>query len=104
MPFAGGQYAVTATATNLRTALGAQVSADVIHVRQCTIKNAAGALNPAFVGGSGVTNVPANARDEISAGTRITLGTGDAAPLKIDDIYVVGTANAANILFISLVT
>jgi hypothetical protein len=96
----GNQFAVTGTATTLTTALGL---AERHFVRQIDIKNATGAANPAYVGGSTVTNVPANAWAELSAGQAWSDVAVDAPHVNTDAIFVVGTANAANILFIAVV-
>lgn len=101
----GGQYTITATATNLTTALGltgGNLPSGGWSCAEITVKNADGAANKLYFGGSDVTNVPANAHGEIAAGQGYTwLPTVSSRP-NTDEIYLVGTANAANIAFIEM--
>lgn len=101
MAFAGAQYTITATATNLTTILGLSAGMDC---RQIDIKNATLATAPLFLGKSNVTNTPANAFAQIAPGQ----AWSDIAPangkLSTNEVYLVGTANAANIAFIAVVT
>lgn len=105
MAINGGQYAVTATATNLTTALGltgGNLPSGGSHCAEITVKNAAGALNKAYLGKSTVTNVPANAHVELSADQGFTFMPTVSGRPNTDEIFVVGTVNAANIVFIEL--
>lgn len=106
MAWFGGQYAVTASAVNVTTALslvGGDLPSGGRHARKITIKNAAGAANTAYLGPSTVTNVPVNARVELAAGQAFTFGPFSSShSINTDEVYMVGTANAANILFIAI--
>jgi hypothetical protein len=102
MAITGGQYAVTSTATSVTAALGL-TSATRRYPRQLDIKNAAGATAAAYIGGSTVTNVPANAWAELSAGQAWSDVAIDSNHINTDQVFLVGTANAANILFITVV-
>jgi len=103
MAWAGTEYLVTATATSLTTALGLTANSPGNHFRQIDIRSNPAALNNVFFGGSGVT---------VSAARRVVLQAGEAYSfvavqghhISTDDIYVIGTANAANIIFVSLVS
>lgn len=101
----GGQYTITASAVNITTALGltgGDLPSGGYHCAEITVKNADGAVNKLYCGGSNVTNVPANAHVELGAGAGFTwLPTVSARPTT-DEIYLVGTANAANIAFIEI--
>src|SRR5688572_27129882 len=100
MAITGGQYAVTGTAVNITTALSLPAR---MYVRQLDIKNADGATAAAYVGGSNVTAVPANAWVQLAAGQAWSDVATEANHVHTDAVYLVGTANAANILFIALV-
>ena len=95
----GGQVAVAAAAVNITDALSLTGN---LHFSKITIKNASGAANSAYVGNSNVTNVPANAHLELAAGESYTFGGDGKGYYSSDDIYLVGTVNAANIWFIQL--
>jgi hypothetical protein len=92
------QAALTASAVSLTTIFGSK-----IYARQIDIKNASGAANIAYVGPSTVTNVPANAGIELSPGQAWSDVAVGASHVNTDEVFVVGTVNAANILFITLV-
>lgn len=101
MAWTGAQYTITGTATKLSTILGI-AAGDMRHFKQVDIKNAAGAVNNLFIGPSTVTAVPAFARIELTAGQGFSFHPGGSQyPVFADDIYLIGTANAANIAFIS---
>ena len=95
----GGQVAVAASAINITDALSLTGN---LHFSKITIKNADGAANAAYSGNSDVTNVPANAHQQLSAGQSYTIGGDGRGYFSSDDIYLVGTVNAANIWFIQL--
>jgi hypothetical protein len=95
----GGQVAVAATAINITDALTLTGN---LHFSKITIKNADGAVNTAYSGNSNVTNVPANAHQELAAGSSYTYGGDGRGFFSANDIYLVGTVNAANIWFITL--
>ena len=85
------QYAVTATATRLSTLL----VAGAVPARKLTVKNADGAANACYLGKSNVAATPANAGIELGAGDSFTFeGQSPGA------VWVVGSAAAANIVFV----
>jgi hypothetical protein len=95
----GGQYVMTTTATSITDALSLTGN---LHFARITIKNKTGAANPIYTGNSDVTNVPANAHLELDAGAAYTFGSCGNGYYSTDDIYLVGTVNAANIAIIQL--
>jgi hypothetical protein len=95
----GGQYLITATATNITDALSLTGN---LHFAKITIKNADGAGNTLYIGNSNVTAVPANAHLELAAGKAYTFGGDGLGLYSSSDIYLIGTADAANIAFIQL--
>lgn len=102
MALKGGQFAIAATATKLTTALGLAANT---YIKQVDVKNAALATANLYIGGSTVTNVPANAFVELVAGQAWSKVEGGApGPLSTDEIFLVGTVNAANIAFITIIT
>ena len=100
-----GQYSLTAGAVALSdaTILGAVLPSGITKVKQLIIRNATGAANPIYVGKSNVTNAPANAGFQIAAATDYSLGPFEAYYLDLRDIFIVGTVNAANIAYITVV-
>jgi len=99
MAFKGKQYTITATAASLTSILGER-----LWCRQIKLRNATGALNPLYVGPSTVTNAPANAYLQITAGVTEDFSGWPTNSLNTDEIFLVGTANAANIAYIVIVT
>ena len=104
------QYTMTATAASLSSnaLLGSVLPVGVTKVHQVFITNAPAAVNNIFGGGSGVTNVPANAGFAIafSATLAITFSLGPfvgAQIIDLNDIYIVGTVNAANIAYLTAI-
>jgi hypothetical protein len=96
----GGQYTLTATAATLTDALSLTGN---LHFAKITIKNATGAANAAFIGNStSLDNTPTAALMELAADQAYTFGGDGRGYYSSDEIYVVGTVNAANILFITL--
>jgi hypothetical protein len=87
------QYTLTASAAALS---GSTLLDDTTPPKKLTIKNANGAANAVYLGGSGVTNVPAAAGIELAANQSYTFEYKSPA-----HIYIVGTVNAANIAFIT---
>ena len=85
------QYTITATATQVG---GSSILNNPSVCRLLTVKNADGAANACYIGPSTVANTPALAGVELGAGDSITYE--DVAP---NELYIVGTANAANIAF-----
>jgi hypothetical protein len=96
----GGQYSLTASAAKLSTILSITDPSETF-CKALTIKNAKGAANSMYIGGSDVTNAPANAHVELAAGESYTFYSGEGWLISTDDIYLVGTVNAANIAFIN---
>lgn len=101
------QYTITGTAASLTSIFdsSAEMVSKNLHFKSAIIKNASGAANNLYVGGSTVTNAPANAGIELAAGQGVIIGdsAGNVVAGSTDKIYLVGTANAANIAFITLV-
>lgn len=96
----GGQYALTASAASITTALGLSVG---VYVKKLTIKNAGAAVNKVYVGDSDVTT-STNAHIELSADQSYEYWSGESHRVNTDDVYVIGTVNAANILYINGIT
>lgn len=67
------------------------------------IRNATGAANALYLGLSDVTNTPTNALAQIAAGGDWEMTSMDGWWASTDDIYLVGTSNAANIAFIACI-
>lgn len=89
----GVQYTITATATALNSS---SILGDArIPPARITVKNASGAANACYLGGPDVANTPANALVQLEAGAAFTFRYQHPST-----IYIVGTANAANIAFI----
>lgn len=95
----GGQAAAVTTAENITDALSLTGNK---HFSKIVVKNAEGAANSGYIGNSNVTNVPANAHMELPADASYTFGGDGQGHYNADDIYLVGTVDAANIWFISL--
>lgn len=87
------QYAITATATALSATA---ILGDAETPRKLTIKNADGAANICYLGSQAVTATPANAGVELGAGDSYTFDYQSPT-----EIFIIGTANAANIAFIT---
>lgn len=96
----GGQWTVSSTAASVRGALSIPDVPERTIFSKVTVKNADGAANAMYCGRSNVTNTPANACIELGAGDSYTFGGKEA--VNINEIFMVGTANAANIAFIAL--
>lgn len=96
----GGQYALTAVAAKLSTILSLSDGESAM-LKALTIKNASSAANKMYIGDSNVTNAPANAHIELAAGESYTFYSGEGWLVNPEDIYLVGTVNAANIAFIN---
>jgi hypothetical protein len=93
----GGQAAVTTTATNISTILSLDPGRDV---RKLTIKNAGGAANRVYLGDSDVTTT-ANAHVELSADQGYDYWSSESHRVNTNDVYIIGTVNAANIVYIN---
>lgn len=90
MALSGGQYAVTATAATLSSALGI-TDVGKKHARQLDVKNAAGNTGKIFLGGSNVTAVPANAWVELTENQGYEAGPFDGNYINLDNIYIIGS-------------
>lgn len=104
----GGSVAVPAAATKVTTLAGTVgiPGGLPLQVRALTIRNSAGALNPLYIGGSGVVVGPnANTWFELDKGQEHTFGGVEATGpiINTDTIFVIGTANAANNIYITWV-
>jgi hypothetical protein len=104
------QYTLTATAVALsdNTIFGGTLTAPQLSkFKQLFITNAPGAANNIFLGGSNVTNVPANAGLSVgfSATLPVTLSLGPLEVYSIDlrDIYIVGTVAGGNIAYLAVI-
>ena len=100
MAIQGAQWVAAATATSLTTALGLTTP---VLVTRAIITNKTGAANILYVGGSDVANTPANAWLEIAAAATKEFGEPDQH-FSSDNVYLVGTVNAANVAFILVIT
>lgn len=87
------QYAITATAINLANA---SILGNNVVPRRLTLTYSSTGTAVMYVGGSAVAATPANAGMQLAAGARFTFE--NQAP---SSIYVVGTENAANILYVT---
>jgi len=85
------QYTLTASAA----ALSGILNSGPVPPKRLTVKNAEGAANNVYLGGSNVTNTPANAGVILGAGDSYTYENQGPA-----EVFIVGTVNAANIAFI----
>lgn len=101
------QYVITATAADLATALAITDPA-IIECKELIIEQALAAVNASFIGGSTVTAVPANAGftfPVVAANipSMVYKVGSTIKSLDLRSIFVIGTANAANILYITIV-
>ncbi len=104
--FIGAQWTVLGTATSLSTILGKTVYFSELHVRL-----ADASANPLFIGASNVTNVPANAFEEVPF-DRLATGAppvsviwrpSNGCRVSTDKVFLVGTVAAANVAYISVI-
>lgn len=103
MAFSGGEYLVTGTATSLAAALGITEVAKK-HCSKVLLRNNPAAANDAFWGPSTVTT---------TANRAGVLKAADSDPayldglsgwtINLDEIFLVGTAAAGNIIHITLI-
>ena len=103
MAWLGGQYAVTATATSITSALAL---AESTYARQIDVKYSANATagSRVFLGDSDVTNVPANAHIELTPDTGWSAVAIGNHAIRTGDVFIVGTVAAANIVFVTVIT
>lgn len=94
------QYTLTATAASLTSAFGLSRT---FRAQQIDIKNSDTAVNKVFLGPSTVTNVPANAGVQLGVGQAYTFLPTQGRSVNTDEVFIVGTVNAANIAFITVV-
>lgn len=108
MAFRGNEFAVTGTATSLTNALGAPFTTDVSkrHCKQVIMRLNPAAANPAFWGESDVTTTTNRAGTLASTDLAPTVigNTGEGELLNTDNIFLIGTAGATNIVFITVVS
>lgn len=93
----GGQYTVTASAVTLTSALGLSSG---VYCSNIDVKAPSGNSGSVYLGGSTVTNVPANARVEIAPGEAWASGVTAPHLVHTDNLYIVGTAD--DVVFIHL--
>jgi hypothetical protein len=98
----GGQWTITATATSIASALALPDSASKRHFTKVTVKNADGAANSLYAGPAFVTATPTFAQVELGAGDSYTWGGVSGTSVDTSQIYLIGTAAAGNVAFISL--
>lgn len=99
MALFGGEALVPAAATSITSLLSLTRT---LHAKQIFIMNITGATAPLFVGRSNVT-VTTNRHHAVAAGGYVPLGGGDWKALNTDEVFIIGTANAANIALITII-
>ena len=96
------QWTVTATATTIASALGLPDVPERRVFNKICVKNADGAQNALYVStDANVTASPTFADGELGAGDSYTFG-GAGDLVDAGKLYMIGTANAANIAVITL--
>lgn len=102
MAYRAGEFAVAASATSLATALGITDLARQ-HVKKVILRNNPAAANDAYVGMSNVTTGANRGAVLRATDTYPHVIGSDAAPALVDltKVFVIGTVNAANIIFAS---
>jgi hypothetical protein len=110
MPVTGGQYAVTASAVSIATALSLAADAGKSMCKQIIIQYNEDGTADAFMGSSGVTTAPANVYHKFQLVAAnlppriLVLGdAGGSRDIDLRDLFLIGTANAANLFFITIV-
>ena len=110
MAVTGGQYAVTASAVNIATALGVQDDASKSVAKQVVLQYNEDAANDAFLGSSSVAVTPTAVyyKFQLAAANLppmpLVLGSGGGSrDIDLRDLYLIGTANAANLFFITVI-
>lgn len=94
------QYTMTATAASISSIFSTAIQD--VHVTKLELKAKATNTAAVYGGGSGVTNVPANAGFALDHGEGFSLqSSGNAHQVDIGKVYVVGTVG--DILFITAV-
>ena len=98
MGYTPKQYTVTASAASLTSIIGS-----VKQIQQVDIKAKTGNSGIVYLGGSNVTNVPANAGAALEAGVAWSKVPTYNALVNVttDDIYIVGTAS--DVAFITVI-
>lgn len=97
MSFNPKQYTVTASAATLTSIIGTK-----LFIQQVDVKAKTGNTGVTYLGGVGVTNVPANAGVALEAGVAWSkVFTNSNTCVTTDDIYIVGTAS--DIAFITVI-
>lgn len=95
----GGNFAVTTTAQTLTAALS--ITNGHTKFKRVTVKNANAAVNTIYVGNSDVSAAGTNAHLELEAGRAYDFYSGEGWLVDTDDIYVAGTENAANVVYVN---
>jgi predicted phage gp36 major capsid-like protein len=93
----GGQVAVSTTARSVSTILSLSPGRDL---RKLTIKNAGASANKVYLGDSDVSTT-ANAHVELSADQGYEYWSSESHRVNTDDVFIVGVAGAANIVYIN---
>lgn len=96
----GGSAAVPAAATNITSLLSLAAG---VQVKKLTVKNAKDAANVCYLGDSDVTTT-ANRHVELSADQAYEYWSGESHRVNTDDVYVIGTATTANVVFVNGIT
>ena len=94
----GGQWTVSGTAATVTAALGLN---EGVRLRTLSVKNAAGAANNLYIGRANVAATPTNAHVELAAGESYDFFSQSGHLISTDEVYMVGTAAASNIAFIT---
>lgn len=98
MAFQGDEYLLTGTATTITTALGI-TDATKRYVSELVLRVVTGGAD-VFWGGSNVTTTTHRAGTCRAADAYPTVIDG---PINLDEIYLIGTAGAANSIFITVI-
>lgn len=104
MAFQGGQISVTTSAQTLTALLAtAGITPKDKHFRQIILRIDPASANTVYWGGSGVTNVPANAAGALVAATspREIFGPTNLPVCTTDELFLVATTGATTV-FVSL--
>ncbi len=103
MALFGGEAAVQATAVNITTLLSLPRT---LHAKQIIIQVPPNITAPVFIGKSNVTTTTNRLyalNIVATTGAFVVLGQGDWKSLNTDEVYIIGTVNAANIVFITII-
>ncbi len=104
MAFKGTEVLIPGTATQLSTLLGLSAAGDSPYmVRQLTLRINGTATGPAYLGASNaVTTAAARAAVLINTDVRpLQIGGEDNILIDLRNVWVVGTASATDIIFVT---